>query len=468
MIFIINLKIFSKRVFNVANLVLITLVLLILWNSWLATDLKAAENIAKQAPREIEFRVLQPQKNQFNRLSYNVWSNNGVYNLYSPKMLDVGKQYYAKAIVENYNTNTKSDMYQLSLGAVGEINLKTLITVDKNCDLVCEFLVKTWNLKRYVQSSFFVAFCGEYKSVIAFALPNGNCKEVNALAVGLVLGGSQEFSQSLKTDFRKLGLTHLVAVSGFQVVLVVSFVEFLLLRLNMRRSLRLALSILFVVFLIVLVGPQPPVIRSGSSILLSMGVLFLSGRRINSLRSLIYSLGLMLLVNPFYIYSLSFQLSALATLGLINAPKISLKNIEGLWAKISSEIINIFVLTLFTFLFTLPIIVNLNGFVSPLSILANLLILPFITLITVLNIFGLIPLIGGLFLGLNSVLQSLLLFLIKDLAAVAPSFNLEKFGNLEMIIYFVVLLVLSQVVRASNSRSKNSAKTAEHNLEVVY
>ena len=433
-------KFFSGRIFNLANLFLILLVSFVLWNTFLSVQYV---NAGFKENRQIYVRVLDYQKDQFNRLMYYFWSDNGMLIGYSPKLLNIGSEYQIKGVLKTYDTGTGGELYKLSLGVLAEINIKQIEIVNKNCDLICNSLKNTFQVKHNIQTQFLLAFCTENKDLITFLLPTGNCKDVYALSVGLVLGGTQEFSDQSKSEFKKLGLTHLVAFSGFQVVLVISLVEYILLRLNISRSLRVLLSLVSIGFLVMLVGPQPPVLRSGISIAVSLSVLYLLGRRVGSLRSLTYSLLIMLLINPFYVFSASFQLSGLATLGLILNPSLKFENLN----KFVLELINSFLLTTWTFLFTLPIIVNLSGFTSPFAIISNILILPFVTVITLLNVLGLIPVIGGLFFVLAAILESLLLFFVHDFALFVPRFGLEKFGVVEIAVYYLVLVVVSEGVR---------------------
>jgi len=93
-----------------------------------------------------------------------------------------------------------------------------------------------------------------------------------------------------------------------------------------------------------------------------------------------------------------------------------------------------------TFLFTLPIIVNINGTISVISILINLLIVPIIPFITLSNLFGLIPLLGQILVVPAVFLQSLIIFLVNDLAPNIPRARLSSFGLVETFVYYFILI----------------------------
>ncbi|NJK70943.1 MAG: hypothetical protein HC932_01615 [Thermales bacterium] len=107
----------------------------------------------------------------------------------------------------------------------------------------------------------------------------------------------------------------MVAVSGFQVVLLTSFLERILFKLSLPKYLRILLSVFSMLLLILLVGPQPPVLRSVMTLLIIYLALSL-GRSVEYIRALIYSAIVLLFINPYYIYSISFQLSFLASFAL--------------------------------------------------------------------------------------------------------------------------------------------------------
>lgn len=154
-------------------------------------------------------------------------------------------------------------------------------------------------------------------SVVTFvALINQLLPEPHAgLLSGLLFGTKATLSKNLYDALVKTGTLHIVALSGMNITILASLVNLFFLRLISRRLaslLTIGIIILFVWF----VGASPSVVRAaimGSIALLA--VIF--GRQQWSLFSWILAVGIMLLLNPVWIGDLSFQLSALATLGII-------------------------------------------------------------------------------------------------------------------------------------------------------
>jgi ComEC/Rec2-related protein len=119
-----------------------------------------------------------------------------------------------------------------------------------------------------------------------------------------------DFFKSLVTT----GTLHVVALSGTNVTILIKLVRKFTGHLATRVS---AVVILGVIFGFVLfVGGDPPIVRAAIMGGISTIGDF-SGKRQYGFFSLLFASGLMLLVRPFWLYSLSFQLSALATLGII-------------------------------------------------------------------------------------------------------------------------------------------------------
>ena len=115
---------------------------------------------------------------------------------------------------------------------------------------------------------------------------------------------------------REVSLTHLVAVSGANLAIVMGAVWFLLGYLGLSRNLRFLFSGLSLVGYILLVGPEPSVIRAGSMafvVLIAMAL----GRGSNPLHALALAVVCLLLLDQNLATNLGFALSVVATAGLL-------------------------------------------------------------------------------------------------------------------------------------------------------
>jgi competence protein ComEC len=194
-----------------------------------------------------------------------------------------------------------------------------------------------------------------------------------SFAVGLLLGKRQNMDQDLQDAFQAVGLTHIVAISGSNIALVVILFFTLFSFLPFHR--RLAFSAIGVVTFVLLVGPSAAVVRAGLMGVLSLVGLY-SGRKSQAYFGLLWSAVLMVLWNPLVLtYDVGFQLSFASTFGILTLTPILEKVFpQRLWMR--DELI----LTLAAQLMTLPFIIFYFGRISWITPLANLVVAPLIPL----------------------------------------------------------------------------------------
>ena len=433
-----------RQIFNAANFFLVFLIFITLFNSFLTQQINTEkENNPQQ--QTLQVRVLETIRGKFGNFTYYVWSGSGIWQLEGKDFFQNGKEYLILGIKTNFvlNDEQKFDDFSLNLGILGKIKATKILETNQNCDWLCSAVVEIKNLKYHTQNRYFQLLCDQQKFVSQTISQNSKCQDVFGLSVGLILGGTDQFTDGVKTNFKLLGLSHLVAVSGFQVTLVVSFLELLIINLPISRKLRLLIFLFGIGFLITLVGPQPPVLRSSLSIGLSLSVLYILGRKISTLRSLFFSSLILLWINPLYLFSPSFQLSFGASFGLAFSLKI--ENMAELkWWQNFKEL---FQSTIISFLFTLPIIVYLAGFISPIAIFSNVLIVPSISIITFLNLLALIPFIGDIFMFPANILHSIIIFLVNDLSSYAKLLVLGEITLWETAIYYLALILSLSILK---------------------
>ena len=137
----------------------------------------------------------------------------------------------------------------------------------------------------------------------------------SSLLAGIVLGVKRGLPDSFYQHLQKTGTLHLVVASGYNISVVLGTLVGLLAGL-LRRQWAILVGFLAVIFYTVMAGGEPAIVRA--AIMGSLAYLGqILGRKSESLRLLMVAGGIMLLVNPFYLLDLGFQLSFLATLGII-------------------------------------------------------------------------------------------------------------------------------------------------------
>ena len=150
-----------------------------------------------------------------------------------------------------------------------------------------------------------------FTSIINQLLPEPHA----GLLAGILFGTKATLSKELVAALTTSGTLHIVALSGMNITILSSLVNVTLLRLVNRR-IGSVVTILLIIGFILFVGPSPSVIRAGIMGGISL-LAIIFGRQTWGLLSWMLAVSTMLLLNPSWITDLSFQLSALATLGMI-------------------------------------------------------------------------------------------------------------------------------------------------------
>ncbi len=227
----------------------------------------------------------------------------------------------------------------------------------------------------------------KFRKIINTNLPNPEA----AILSGILLGDKLSISKEWKQKMANTGTSHIVAVSGMNIVMLAQILVVLGVALGLYRGQALWFSLILIWLFITLIGFQPSAVRAGimGSILIVCGLL---GRQNASFRALVLAIAIMLAVDPTLLrYSLSFQLSVLATLGLIHLGPVIKR-------KVHYEIIST---TLSAQIFTTPLLIYSFGYVSLIGLAVNILVVPLISPVMIL---GIIFLISGLFSGVLAVI----------------------------------------------------------------
>lgn len=189
---------------------------------------------------------------------------------------------------------------------------------------------------------------------------------------GILLGARENISKDLKDDFNNSWLTHLIAVSGFNITILILFFSFFF--SFFPPFLRIVLISFFVIFFTFLVGYSAPVLRASLMGLLWFYVVSL-WRKASFELLFFSSLFLMILFNPLSLnYDISLQLSFFSVLGIVYLQK----PLERILYFVPSffAIKESLILSMSALLFTLPLIIINFWQMSIISPLSNIVVAP--------------------------------------------------------------------------------------------
>ena len=201
----------------------------------------------------------------------------------------------------------------------------------------------------------------------------------SSLVLGLLVGSRESFSENMIDDFSRSGITHIIALSGYNITILIVFFDLIFIRLMLLKRVRIMLIAVAIFIFTIFVGAAASIFRAalmGSLVLFSK----YSSRQVYPVRLLLVSAAMMILLQPFVlVYDMGFQLSFLATIGLLYLIPVFEK-----WFKFLPSFFAIresLSTTMAATIMTLPLIVYQFEKVAVVGPLANVMVLPLIPLL---------------------------------------------------------------------------------------
>ena len=220
------------------------------------------------------------------------------------------------------------------------------------------------------------------------------------LLLGLLAGDRSGIPDALRSDFQRSGLVHVLAISGFHVVLLAGMLMIFLKATGLPHRLVRVAAVLLLLLYVPVTGGSPAVRRAVLMFAVpQLGALF--QRPANTLNSLGVALLFIILPEPSVIWNPGFQLSVAATMGiLIGGPLNPLKKLpEALtknkwWTRFQAFILDPTYVTLCATLSTAPFLIHHFKTLSPVAWLGNIVVVPAISMGMQAGLFALLSPIG--------------------------------------------------------------------------
>ena len=187
-----------------------------------------------------------------------------------------------------------------------------------------------------------------------------------------ILGDTSSLDEETSKSYQQNGVSHLFSISGMHISLFAAIILYVMKRISYNNYYNYSIVISFLIFYSLLVGSSPSVIRS-----LTMYILFainkLFNLKIKNLDIMCFVLTIMLIINPYYLYNISFQYSYLISFSLVLF-SYKLKSIKN---KIMKSLYTSFI----SFLVSFPICIYNFYQVNVFSIILNIFLIPFVSII---------------------------------------------------------------------------------------
>lgn len=191
---------------------------------------------------------------------------------------------------------------------------------------------------------------------------------------GLLLGSRSGLPKELTNNFNATGLTHIIAISGYNISLVIVIINILFGFLGRRA--RVVLGSIFIVLFVLFVGASAAVVRAAIMGVISLLALYF-GRKYFVSSALFFAVFLMVFWNPYILmYDKGAWLSFLATAGIVYVSPL----MEPYFAFMPNKFAlrEATLMTVSAQVLVLPIIIFSFGRLSLISVVANIFVLPFI------------------------------------------------------------------------------------------
>lgn len=276
-------------------------------------------------------------------------------------------------------------------------------------------------------------------------------RDSGAILSALLFGERDYLPDQLRLDFKRIGISHILALSGMHLAFLSLALEKLLSLMKIGKKYRLAITAVFVFLYMAITGFSVSVVRAGIMVILS-SLLFLLSRSKDSLTSLSVAVFIICLITPYAIFDISLQLSALSTFGIIafsefTAVENPMKNRGRILKYLYSGVLaSVFAISATIWIST----TTFGGF----SIIAPFATLLFSFIVELVMNLGCIMLLVGWFIPIGKLLSPLC-FLISDLSARLSSIKWSYVSSNFRIVSILIIIYTVCFFAFMISRLKN-------------
>jgi competence protein ComEC len=249
-----------------------------------------------------------------------------------------------------------------------------------------------------------------------------------SFALGLLIGQRTTLPDTTNQQLREVGLTHIIAVSGYNLTVIVMACRRLLAKYSKFQA--TAACVFLILLFLLITGTSPPIVRAGVISMLGITAWYY-GRDIKPMVLLLVGAAITVLANPFYLWgNVSWYLSFLAFFGVLVLAPLVTKRIWG--SKEPKMIGSLLVESICATILVMPYVLFVFGQTSSVGLAANMLVVPLLPLAMVLGLVAglagmLVPGICGWFAWPARLLLTYMLDVANALSRVPYAF-LEQIG----------------------------------------
>ena len=281
-------------------------------------------------------------------------------------------------------------------------------------------------------------FVSLVRNKVKTILDNNLNSDNSEICYAVLFGQKYGLSDSISDMFSYAGISHILAVSGLHIGVLVTLIWFALKKLKISDYLKLGVFAFILIFYSYLCGFSPSVCRA-SIMAFVLALCKVKCWEYDIINSLGFAGCVILLCNPLTLYSVSFQLSFMCIFGIITFAPFVRKCL--LKIKCPKVLANVLAISIAVNMVILPVAMNVFYGVSLLGIFANILVLPIFSITYILLFVATLLSLIISTLGSLLVVPELFLHLIKT---IAYYFSLIPFGVFKVfnVTYWLIVLVM--------------------------
>ena len=348
-------------------------------------------------------------------LKFNYYHTN--YNIYSTKFVGIITNIVKK---EKLNIITVKNKEYILVYDYGKANYSIGDKIDiegsfKRPDINSNFYL--FNYRNYLmsKSTYWIVEAENIKILghgnIFYKFKKNIIKRIdnigNPYLNAFIIGDTSSISKDVKESYQINGISHLFAISGMHIGLIIFIINFVFKKIfKFNNSSIIIIIIILLLFYLFLTGCSKSIVRA-SIFYICMIINKKFNLNVSSIGILLMMICITLVINPFNIYNTAFLFTYTVTIALV----VNYRFINE--AKIYFH--KLFRVSLISFLVTMPIVINNYFQINLLSIILNLIFVPFVSLFIfpISVVVFLIPTLNPILQFLIYILENLSLFFSK-------------------------------------------------------
>lgn len=266
-------------------------------------------------------------------------------------------------------------------------------------------------------------------------------KETSGLCLGMLIGETSGIEENMQEDFRDSNLSHILAVSGANVSYIIVSITYIFNKMCLRKRLSKIISIILLILFMLLTGCTSSVNRACIMAILML-IAELLYRKSDVYNNLAISALILLIINPYSLLDIGFQLSYMGTIGIV-----FLHDKIGSFIKINNKIVKYFfemiAVTTCANLAIIPIMMFHFNTISLTFYFSNIIVGPILGIVVIIGfIMFFISLIFTPISSLIAIVLNLMLKFIIKIAEITANMPFSKITIITPSFFFIIVWYL--------------------------